>query len=79
MKLFIEIFGWYGAIAILGAYALISFSLIQPDSFIYQFFNFTGAIGIVVVSFYKKTYQPGALNIVWAIIALIAIIRIFIR
>ncbi len=71
----IEIFGWYGAAAIIVAYGLSSFLILSPDSFWYQFLNLTGALGIVAVSFYKKTYQPGVLNSVWAIIALIALVK----
>lgn len=76
MKNFIEAFGWYGAGAIVLAYALVSFSLLEPISIYYQLLNVTGALGIVTVSFYKKTYQPGVLNIIWTIIALVAIVRI---
>lgn len=78
MKLFIELFGWYGAIAIVTAYALVSFSIIQPTDLIYQSLNATGALGILLVSFYKKAYQPGILNVVWATIAILAIVRIVI-
>ena len=35
----------------------------------------TGAIGIIIVSFKKKAYQPAALNVVWLVIAAIAIIK----
>jgi hypothetical protein len=76
MKKIVEIFGWYGMIAILGAYFLISFEILESTSLIFQFLNITGAIGIVAVSLYKKAYQPGVLNIIWAIIALLAILRI---
>lgn len=76
MKKFIEIFGWYGMIAILVAYALVSFSLLQPTNLIYQILNGTGALGIVLISFYKRTYQPGVLNIIWTLIAIIAILKI---
>jgi len=75
-KNIIEIFGWYGMIAIVLAYALVSFSFLSFNSIWYQLLNCTGAIGIVVVSLYKKAYQPGILNIIWTLIALIAIINI---
>ena len=75
MKLAIEIFGWYGAMAILLAYALVSFSYIEPTNIWYQVLNGTGALGIVAVSFYKKAYQPGVLNAIWAVIALLAIVQ----
>lgn len=70
-----EISGWYGTFA----YALISFGILSPQTFIYQILNGTGALGIVYISFKKKTYQPGVLNIVWAIIALFAIIKLLLK
>lgn len=58
-----EIVGWYGTIAIVGAYALSSFSIISSQSLLYQLLNVTGAIGIAIISLRKKTYQPAVLNI----------------
>lgn len=77
-KLLDEIIGWYGVCAIMLAYALVSFGVLLPSTFLYQLLNGTGALGIIYISFKKKAYQPGALNIIWAIIALIAIIRLLI-
>lgn len=76
MKKFLEIFGWYGAVAIISAYALVSFSIIQSNSVLYQLLNLTGAVGIIAVSLAKKAYQPAALNIIWTIIAAIALIKL---
>ncbi|MCX6786672.1 MAG: hypothetical protein NTU85_02570 [Candidatus Kaiserbacteria bacterium] len=75
-KSFIEILGWYGMAAIVLAYALVSFSFLATNSIWYQLLNGTGAVGIVVVSLDKKAYQPGVLNIIWALIAVIAIFNI---
>ncbi len=72
----IEIFGWYGTIVIVVAYALLSFGYLDSENIWYQILNGTGAIGIVVLSFSKKAYQPGVLNIIWTVIALIAIFKI---
>lgn len=74
--MWIEIFGWYGAIAIILAYTLVSFQALQPTSPWNQLLNLTGAVGIVCVSLSKKNYQPAALNSVWTIIALVALIKI---
>ena len=74
-KLLDEAFGWYGTIAILAAYALLSFGFIQTG-LVYQVLNATGALGIVYISFKKRNYQPGVLNVFWAVIAVIAIIRL---
>jgi hypothetical protein len=38
--------------------------------------NGTGALGIVLISFHKRAYQPGVLNIIWTLIALVAIAKI---
>ena len=73
---YIEVFGWYGTVAIVLAYALVSFSVLNATNIWYQLLNATGALGIVAISFYKHTYQPGVLNIIWAVIALLAIGKI---
>lgn len=74
---FIEnLVGWYGAFATLGAYFLISFGILGPMDLKYQLLNLSGAIGLAIICFYKKTYQPLFVNIIWSIIALIAIIFI---
>ena len=72
----VETYGWYGAIGLLAAYALSSFDILSPENIWYQIINITAALGIVTVSFYKKTYQPGVLNIVWAIVGLVALIKL---
>lgn len=77
-KIIDEMIGWYGTVAILLAYALISFEVFSAKSFIYQILNGTGALGIVYISVKKKAYQPGVLNIIWALIAVIAILGLVI-
>ncbi len=75
-KTLLEIFGWYGALAIILAYGLVSFSILSSSSIWYQLLNATGAIGILTISFYRRAFQPAILNTVWAIVAIIAIINI---
>jgi hypothetical protein len=74
-----EIVGWYGTFAILGAYALVSFNAIPADGSIYQILNLTGAVGIIVISIIKKVRQSVVLNMFWAVIAIIALIRLAIK
>ncbi|MBP9864060.1 hypothetical protein KBC54_01245 [Patescibacteria group bacterium] len=78
MKTMIELFGWYGTIAIVSAYALVSFSMLSPTSVSYQLLNITGSLGIVTASLHKKDYQSTVLNIIWILIAVVAIIRVFV-
>ena len=77
-QLFAEIAGWYGAIAILAAYALVSFDLISGDGLFFQLLNLTGALGVIAIALYKKVRQSVVLNIFWGLVAVIAIIKIFI-
>ncbi len=75
----LEIFGWYGAIAILSAYALVSFNVVPADGWAYQLLNLTGAIGVMIISFIKQARQPALLNLVWALVAFIALIGLAIK
>lgn len=71
-----ELFAWYGVAAILIAYALVSFDLIASDSLAYQLLNATGAAGVMIIAYVRRAYQPVVLNFVWALIAVVAIVRI---
>ena len=75
MNKFTEFFGWYGAGAIVLAYALVSFSILQPTDLIFQLLNGSGALGIVLVSWRKRAFQPAVLNVIWTIIAVVAIVK----
>lgn len=68
-RIYIELFGWYGAVAMLAAYTLYSFGIFQAGSIWFQALNLTGALGIVTVSIYKRTWQAAVLNIAWAGVA----------
>jgi hypothetical protein len=70
---------WYGAVAILTAYFLVSFKVVPPDSALYQVLNLTGAIGLLVISLIKRVFQTVAVNAFWAAIALIALVAVFLR
>ncbi len=74
-----ELIGWYGAMAILLAYALLRLGMISARSLIYQGLNISGALGIVHISLQKKAYQPAVLNAIWALIALIAMARMLLK
>ena len=74
-----EIVGWYGAVALIGAYALNSFGLLPAGGITYQMLNVTGAIGIVYISMKKRAYQPAALNAIWTVIGIVALVRVVLR
>jgi len=70
--------GWYGVLAILLAYVLLSFKWVQASGLPYQLLNLTGSLGIVAVAAAKRDVQPLALNIIWSLVAVVAICRIII-
>jgi hypothetical protein len=70
-----EIAGWYGTAAILAAYALSSFGVLQTGDRGYQALNLTGALGVAWVCWRKRTWQAFWLEAIWATIALVALAR----
>jgi len=73
-----EIAGWYGTVAILLAYILVSFELITANGAVFQLLNLTGAVGIIIIAAYKNVKQSIVLNIFWAGVAIVALLRLFI-
>ncbi len=65
-------------IAIITAYALLSFGLISSNSLPYIFLNLSGAIGVIILSVAKGVKQSVILNIFWAAIALYALTKLII-
>lgn len=78
-KIIVEAAGWYGTIAILGAYALVSFNIIHAASLTYQLLNLSGSIGIIIVSASKKVFQSIVLNAIWGIVAIVALLSLLHR
>lgn len=70
-----EWLGWYGVVAILVAYLLNNFGLLSVKDVSYQLLNLTGALGIAVDALKQKNYQPVVLNIIWGLVALLAILK----
>lgn len=76
---FTELLGWYGVVAILAAYFLNIFNLLSTSSIYYSILNLTGALGIVIDAWKQKDYQPMVLNVVWGLVALIALLRVLVH
>lgn len=76
MNLAIEIIGWVGAAMILVAYLLLSAGRLEARSLAYQGLNLVGAIAFVINSGWNGAIPSASLNVVWAGIALFALIRV---
>ena len=74
--LVVEIIGWYGMLAIMAAYGVVSFDIVTSTSLPYQALNLTGAIALAVLAWNKRARPLIALNVIWAIIAVVALTQI---
>lgn len=79
VDLIFEIIGWIGSIEILLAYGLNTYQKIRSDSMKFYLLNLTGGILLIAYSLYKSAYPNAFINVVWVIIALIAIGQVFVR
>ncbi|MBI4256431.1 hypothetical protein HY626_00025 [Candidatus Uhrbacteria bacterium] len=70
-----EFAGWVGVLSIPLAYALLSFGVLGADQAGYHILNLIGGVGIVVDALADKNYQPAVLNLIWAAIAVYAIVK----
>ncbi len=73
-----SVFGWIGMILILGAYFLVSYNFVEGEGIIYQLINLIGAGGLFYNAYFSKSKPLMALQLSWAIIAIIAIVKIWI-
>lgn len=75
MGLLIEIVGWIGSIEVLIAYGLNSYQKMRSDSLGFYLLNLTGGICLVIYTLYKEAFASAFVNIIWVVIALIAIAK----
>ena len=71
----IHVVGTIGMLLVLGAYALVSLRRIAAASIAFQGMNLVGAGFLAVYSLVLGAWATVALNVVWALIALAALVR----
>ena len=74
--LLMEIIGWIGSAAILSAYALNSYQKIRSDSPTFLLLNLMGGLTLMAYTFYKDALANTFLNLVWVIVAVIALMKL---
>lgn len=74
--LVIDILGWFGAAALLIAYALISRGRFTGASVPYQVLNAVGSVGLIVNTVYYGAYPSTFVNVVWIAIAVYTLMRV---
>lgn len=75
LQIAVETVGWIGAALILLAYLLLSAGRLPARSVTYQGLNLVGAIAFVINSGWNGAIPSAALNVVWAGIAIFALVR----
>lgn len=74
---FNDILGWVGSFCVVAAYGLNSFQKIKSDSLIFLAMNLAGGILLIVFSIYKEAYPNVFINVVWVLIAIPGLIKVF--
>lgn len=75
LDVLVEIIGWIGSIGILLAYGLNSYQKIRSDSLAFSLLNLIGGIFLMIYTIYKDAFANTFVNLVWVVIALIALAR----
>lgn len=73
-----DIFGWIGMILVLLAYGLLSTNKVR-NGITYQVLNLIASLFMAIGVFPKNAWFSFALQVIWGIIAIVAIIRILIE
>lgn len=76
MENLIEVLGWIGSVEVLLAYGLNSVQKLRSDSMLFYLLNLTGGLALIIYTIYKGAYASAFINVVWVIIAVIAIVRV---
>jgi hypothetical protein len=71
----IDVMGWVGAILLLLAYALVSSRKLAGDSVRFQLLNLSGGVLLATNSAYHGALPSVAVNAVWIVIGLTALLR----
>jgi hypothetical protein len=74
---YVEVVGFICTWILLVGYFFIKIGIIPATGLLYQGINLIGSLGIIFVALKRKAKQPAILNGIWALIALVAIGRLF--
>ena len=74
----IETIGWVGTFLIVLAYFMVSNAYVDANSSLFQLTNLFGAVFLGTSLFVKKAWPALTLQAIWSVIAIWALINIFI-
>ena len=79
MQKVIQIIGWYGVLAILVAYALITLDQLGTEHMLYIFLNGSGALALIIQTWQRRNWQLVTLNIVWLLVAIAGVVQMLVQ
>ena len=75
----VEVAGWIGAALILFAYLLVTRGRLTGQSLAFQWMNLLGALGFVINGWWHQALPSASLNVIWMLIAAVALWRLWKR
>ena len=76
LQIAVEAAGWIGALLILAAYLLVTLGRLTGQSQAFQWMNLVGAAGFVINGWWHRAVPSAALNVIWMLIAAVALIHL---
>jgi hypothetical protein len=76
---FMELLGWTGSVLVILVYGLNSYQKIRSDSVWFYLMNMCGGILLIIYSWYKDAPPNIFINVIWVLIAVPALLRIFLK
>jgi hypothetical protein len=73
--MFFDVIGWIGMVLVLLAYALLSTNKIK-NGMLYQLLNLIAGVCMAIGLYPKNAWFSFTLQVIWAIVAIVAIIKI---
>lgn len=71
----LDIIGWVGSFLVVFAYALNMYKKLASDDLYYYLLNIIGSGCLIANTIYHSAIPSAAVNIIWVIIAVIAMIK----
>jgi hypothetical protein len=71
--LWFDAIGWFGAAALLVAYAMVSSRKLEGNSTVYQLLNIVGSLLLAANTVFYRAYPSSFVNLIWIGIAVFSI------
>jgi hypothetical protein len=79
LSFLVEVAGWIGAALILLAYLMVTLGRLSGQSLAFQWMNLVGAAGFVINGWWHRALPSAALNLIWMLIAGVALWQLWKR